>query len=241
IDKPLSREQVRMIETYSLDEQEWFEAFYEATNSAYARTVKKDTLRDKFDKYKDMVNDYVEAITTGKIIVKKEDLEWVQERAKECHHLYPFLFAGETKDQFGVLFHITYNGNTFYGKALIDRVFSELPDGLQGIGIVDFKANGMGKSMATANVYKRQMIVQAAWYTLAAGCCFHERVHPFILMVGEDHTRLYRITRNTIMKTLFGYEEERTFTCRGKEYTEKIKTDGILQRLSGGRSSYIDL
>ncbi|RME51128.1 MAG: hypothetical protein D6790_20325 [Caldilineae bacterium] len=234
IDGPLNTVGSRMLDAWQegLDEESWFQRYLAIEREQGSRNRKEATARRHFEENLDKVMTYIEARATNKIVIDAADLEWISDRIGEVAHRYPWAMQ-RCVDQQGILFemHLQRGSEerTIIGKALIDRVVNELPDGDKNdYGIIDFKCSGLPATQWRSVMRRQRIDVQLTWYAMAFHAAFQERATPYVVFVGNGWDRAVRISERTMHKALYGYDTESVYFVEGTEDRERYHHDGIV-------------
>ncbi len=234
LDGPLNTVGSRMLDAWEdgIDDETWFQRYLAIEREQGVRNRKEATARKHFEENVGKVRTYIEARSKDLIVVDAGDLEWISDRINEVAHRYPWAFQ-RCIDQQGILMevHITKEGETktVIGKALIDRVVNELPEGDRNeYGLIDFKCSGLPASQWRSIIRRQRIDVQLTWYAMAFHAAFDVRATPYVIFVGNGWDKAVRISEQAMTKALYGYDTKAEYYVNGKKVTERYHHDGIV-------------
>lgn len=234
IKEPLDAVGIRMAQTYDPDEQAWFDKYYELERQSN-KSRKEETAKKHFLQRLDNVVAFIEAQQQGKIIVVESDLAWIAQRLETVYLRYPWAFA-DYEDQHGILFKVTVMKDrqqaTLYGKALIDRVVTEVPIEGLSTAIIDFKCSARPASQWRSLIHSQRIDVQLAWYLAAwRAATGQDDNTAFVIIVGDGYDKLARLSDLKMDMLWYGYQEQRTFHVNGEKRTLQVEHEGIIDKL----------
>lgn len=237
LDGPLNTAGSRMVDAWQegLSDEEWFQRYY-AIECEHNKRRTESTARKWFDEHKEKVLTYIEARKKDMIVVDAADMEWISGRVGMLEHRYPWAFC-KALDQHGILFKVTITDGeevtTAYGKALIDRVTDETPDGdRNSYAIIDFKASGLAANQWPSVMRRQGIAYQLSWYMMAFKAAHGTQASAYVIFVGDGWDKAVRISTTTIKKCIFGYDTELRSWVNGEEVVQRRHTRGIVDVLT---------